>query len=373
MYVQDFLEKETMLRTSTLALAYCALVSASYAQYSFTAFENISLPNYPMPADSSPSEISNAGAISGGFVNYDAAGNEAIFGAYSIFGGTPAALGVLSEGDQSRANGINDLGVIVGYSGGSAVRWDSGVVTALEGLPDGSDAVAVDINNAGTILGAAQDSNFEQQIVTWSGSGAPQILTIPTATYVYGYSIGNGGHIAGIWAAGTGGNVQGFVALNGAITNLGYLAGGNTSFAEEVNTFGVIAGSANSPDGWRAVISSGSSLVSLGVANGFTSSLGFGINDDGQVVGQMSDGSVNRAFLYSGGQMQDLNVLAGDALDGWVLLSAQSINNSGQIVGVAQKDDEFRSYLLTPVPEPTTLTVLAIAAYLRKRKASKRA
>jgi probable HAF family extracellular repeat protein len=361
-----------MFKTSMIVVAACALAAASYAQYSFTAFENISLPNFPLPGDSTPSEISNSGAISGGFTNYDAEGNESIFGAYSIFGGSPSALEVLAPGDMSRANGINDLGVVVGYSGSSAVRWDAGVVTALEGLPDGSDAVAVDINNAGIILGAAQDSNFEQQIVTWSGAGSPTILTIPTATYVYGYSIGNGGHIAGVWASGPGGRVQGFVALNGAITNLGYLAGGTSSFAEEVNTFGVIAGSANSPDGWRAVISSGSSLVSLGVADGFTSSLGFGINDAGQVVGRMSDGSVDRAFLYSNGQMQDLNVLAADALDGWVLLSAQSINNSGQIVGVAQKDDEFRSYLLTPVPEPATLTVVALAALLRRRKATKK-
>jgi len=59
---------------------------------------------------------------------------------------------------------------------------------------------------------------------------------------------------------------------------------------------------------------------------------GFGLNDAGIVVGQSTFQSTYHAFVYSGGVMKDLNKLT-PARSGWVLLTANGINNAGQIVG----------------------------------------
>ena len=93
-----------------------------------------------------------------------------------------------------------------------------------------------------------------------------------------------------------------------------------------------------------------------------------GINNAGQVVGDFGNHIDNHAFLYNGSNMVDLNTLI-DPSSGWTLQDANSINNLGQIVGngtiSAGQDDAF---LLTPTPEPATLTMLAVGAMIMLRK-----
>jgi hypothetical protein len=57
--------------------------------------------------------------------------------------------------------------------------------------------------------------------------------------------------------------------------------------------------------------------------------------------------------------LQDLNNQVTN-LDGWVLQTAESINDSGQIVGYGTRDGNTRAFLLTPVPEPSTLLLAAV-------------
>ena len=83
-----------------------------------------------------------------------------------------------------------------------------------------------------------------------------------------------------------------------------------------------------------------------------------GINDSGLVVGNSSTANANsHAFLYDGSTMIDLNDLISPT-SGWVLLNATAINNSGQIVGSGTIDGQTNAYLLTPVPEPTSVFAL---------------
>jgi probable HAF family extracellular repeat protein len=88
-----------------------------------------------------------------------------------------------------------------------------------------------------------------------------------------------------------------------------------------------------------------------------------GINDSGQVVGSsaIDDGSPH-AFVYSGnGPMQDLNDLIPPG-SGWTLTEARGINSSGQIVVQGEMGGIAHSFLLTPVPEPSTFILLGIGA-----------
>lgn len=99
-----------------------------------------------------------------------------------------------------------------------------------------------------------------------------------------------------------------------------------------------------------------------------------GINDLGIIVGSTGSGGedseAGRAFVYSHGLMQDLNNLV-DIPSGLRLVSANAINNKGLIVGwgINPRGDP-RAFVLTPVPEPTTVTMFLttlIALRLKRR------
>ena len=122
----------------------------------------------------------------------------------------------------------------------------------------------------------------------------------------------------------------------------------------------------------------GGSIVDLGTLGG-TSTLGtqaYSVNDLGQVVGNSTSPGGTHAFLYSGGTIADLNTL--DSLSGVVFNGAQGINDQGQIVGTdaITGGNTFNAYLLSPVPEPASLGLLAVAgsaALARRRRTSPRA
>ena len=57
--------------------------------------------------------------------------------------------------------------------------------------------------------------------------------------------------------------------------------------------------------------------------------------------------------------MVDLNTLI-DPLSGWELSAATAINDAGQITGYGVIGGQNHAFLLTPVPEPTTLALLAL-------------
>ena len=66
------------------------------------------------------------------------------------------------------------------------------------------------------------------------------------------------------------------------------------------------------------------------------------------------------AFLYSNGTMTDLNALIPS---GWTLEQANAINDAGQIVGYGYNPQgQQDAFLLTPVPEPSTLILLGMGA-----------
>lgn len=75
----------------------------------------------------------------------------------------------------------------------------------------------------------------------------------------------------------------------------------------------------------------------------------------------VSDG---KAFVTDNGVMKDLNTLLFPEITGWQLLSANGINDSGQIVGTGLFNGESRGFVLTPATVPVPAAVWLFASGL---------
>jgi uncharacterized membrane protein len=164
------------------------------------------------------------------------------------------------------------LGIVGLFFTASPAAAISYTITDLGALPGATTSTAVDINNAGQIVG------------------------------------NSGGY--------------GFLWENGAMQSLGALPGADSSAAARINNGGQVVGSS----GGSAFLWQGGAMQNLGGLPGAASSSAFGINDLGQVVG----GSGGHAVLWQSGTIQELATPSGHYGS-----SATAINNLGQIAGTS--------------------------------------
>jgi probable HAF family extracellular repeat protein len=150
-----------------------------------------------------------------------------------------------------------------------------------------------------------------------------------------------------------------FLYSNGTMKDLGTIGGNpwGSSAAVAINDKGQIAGHSSVGDDLlthHASLWEDGTVKDLGALTGLSYSYAKSINGAGHVVGfaapvdESIAGDARRAFLYRDGRMLNLN----DALPlstPWVLLQANSINESGLIVGVGKRNNELRAFLLTPL------------------------
>jgi probable HAF family extracellular repeat protein len=253
-------------------------------------------------------------------------------------GGVAKDLGVLKGQVYSRANGINAIGQVVGFSGlqrdsseSRAFMW-----TYQTGMRDigtlvgGSYAQANAINDAGFITGTSQ-------------TGA---AVVTTHAFIY-------------QVAATGGKMRDLGVLGGlssygmAINGYNHVAGYSTlkATSERVHAFLYIEG--------KGMIDLGS-LGAKGTDTDVSEALG--VNKFDQVVGWSYLPGVGGmplqkvAFLWrpnaGGGQMVDLNkLLPVTTQRNYRLISATAINDNGQIVANAWdiQNGGPRAVLLTPM------------------------
>ncbi|GAA2050500.1 hypothetical protein GCM10009839_66240 [Catenulispora yoronensis] len=294
--------------------------------------------------------INNAGVV----VGYSDLASFAEHG-FRWSAGTMTDLGTEAGADYSGANAINDAGQIAGdatrENGGYAypVRWSAaGVLQDLGGPITNRLGVGNGIDPAGRVAGGQRpaDSEGSPEAILYDTAGNPTELSTPTQTLDAATGINARGQVVGSPA---------FVWQNGTLTMLPLLPGGQGGSANAVNVSGTIAGDVSRPGpvgGLDAAVWQNNTLTDLGTVDSIQYNRATAINAAGQIVGtadpECQPCAAPEAWIRQpGGPLTKLDTLL-PAGSGWTLQAANGINDRGQIVGVGLHNGHKRAYLLTP-------------------------
>jgi probable HAF family extracellular repeat protein len=250
--------------------------------------------------------------------------------------GTMTDLGTLG-GTLSYAVAINDAGQIVGDStvpGGfafNAFLYSDGSMTALGDLGGGFGSFSADINNSGTVVGDSFTMFFEDHAFSYVAGTMTDLGTLGGG-YSFAVDINDNGTVVGESSLATG-ETHAFSYADGTMNDLGTL-GGTFSTAVSVNASNQVAGYSRvaGDTSTHAFLHSGGVMTDLGTLGGLNSQPA-ALNNLGHVVGWSDMASGPRhAVLWRNGTATDLNSLL-PAGSGWLLNSAEMINEAGRIVG----------------------------------------
>lgn len=328
---------------------------------------------------SSATGINGAGDV----VGYDIADGAGNAHAFVYSGGTSTDLGTLG-GAASYAYGINDAGQVVGSADtaaglGHAFVYAGGTMTDL-GTPAGGTSTAYAINNQGVIVGyttsiAPFPENLPQAFSVAGAGAAMQALgTLPDGQGSTAYAINDKGLVAG-WSYKGPFTVPEYPTYavtfrNGAVSEIGAPDLGDSA-VYGMNERGMLVGGIPTsilPHGSHAFLLDHGTLVDLGIFDPvIDDSVAYDVNNLGMVVGTAGvDVDATHygyhGFLYTGSGLVDLNTLI-DPASGWVVTSANAINDAGQIAATAcygGVTGDCRAVRLDvlPVPEPESWAML---------------
>jgi hypothetical protein len=295
-----------------------------------------------------PSAINNSGLVCG---NQTGNGPAILYSS----GGT-IALGTLAGWPYANAYAINDSGQVAGRSGVSnneACSWSGTVAQDL-----GVQGEGTSINNSGQIVGNYSNGG------AWLYSGGTLQTISP--------SLGPGWSINGAAAINSGGQILLNANNVGSFSGVYVLTNGTAEALNvggpgcAMNDVGEFAGYDNGTQKAFSGNIFGPTVSELPTLPGYPYGKALALNNGGLAVGDYSDPAYGflptNAALWDNGQIYDLNTLIQDP--GWRLAKATGINNSGQICGYGiNSSGQEEAFLLTPVPEPSTLVLFSAAGF----------
>ncbi len=190
------------------------------------------------------------------------------------------------------------------------------------------------INNCGQVVGTYWPDDMPRGLI-WENGAITDIGALAGYSQIYANGINDGGNVVGHAWMSEGHIADGYLWRNGQFTLLGTLGGTQTS-AYSINDQGQVVGLSNivSEESHAFLWQSGQ-MSDLGMLGG-SRSVATCINNAGQIVGysETTEGD-SHAFLWQNGIMTDLGTLGGD------LSHASSINNARQIVGHSFTSDQY--------------------------------
>jgi probable HAF family extracellular repeat protein len=324
------------------------------------------------------------------------------------------ALDALPENSQTTALGLNDVGDVVGSSSNGSphigesrpVVWNySGVPTELWSDPNMGGELW-DINNSRQVVGRYGSGSgipvpgpgvpYGRGFV-WDGTNGLQDLGLASVGNSMAVAINEVGQVVGtseVFDTQFGTFIpHAFIwDKDGGIWPIGDLAPGGGSFANAINNLGQVVGYGGLPSGeWGAFVwdETGGFRQLPTIAGG--SAQAAAINDNGKIVGgeigtggiiwDLHSGSIVSIPVF-GRAINNAGQIVGDSIEGpvlwdplnglrlladiipadsgWELAFPFGIDEDGNIVGYGRFNDRLRGFLITTVPEPSTIVFVMV-------------
>jgi uncharacterized membrane protein len=292
--------------------------------------------------------------------------------------GTVSVLGKLKNGTYSVANAINSKGVVTG-EGDDGDGRPLGWVTSGSSLVNfysnnGGNTRPLAINDAGEI-GGYYIKGFSS---VWRGgiwkidpkdARKSTLFTLPllpggnsTTDSSVPAAFNKTNQAAG-WASSS---VVGQHAVfwnndtAHTIVDLGVFGNDWTSLAYALNDLGQVVGESHPPFSSRAILwqnNAARTATELPLLPGHNYGSAQLINNAGTIIGYSAfnepgtwNVGLSQIVIWSGGVPYDAQSLLAPSSAGWTLNQLASINNLGQIAGLATRNGVMRPVVLTPVP-----------------------
>ena len=253
--------------------------------------------------------------------------------------GTAQRLPTLAGGHFHPVS-MNRAGALVGWADTANGAWhgfmydhremvDLGIASADPGSP-------ISINDAGDIAGTTRSATGNSSAFVWP-RGSAALLGV--RGHSEGWSVNRLGVVAGA------SDQRAALFSRGAILDLGTLPGGEAAMTTVINDQGEAAGISISPGGVaRAFIYTNGAMTPIG--EGGTKTWPLAINNAGDVVGHYDGAGTEHAFLWTNHRFVDLDTAAPP---GWILSSAEQIDDRGRIVGTGSYCGRGHLWRLDPV------------------------
>jgi len=326
-----------------------------------------------------PNSINNAGQWTGSKDGLAVYYN----GSQLIYINRPGELGSPGAGAA-----INNKGQVAGYFGlengpASAFRATNGQGDQIINVKGMDFTRATAINDRGDLVGVAGSQALgSPPVAFFDDSDTTTILPNPP-NGMWANAVNSKRQIVGGSFSSQGYYVYPFLYDNGSSSRLGPL-GGRIAEPFDINDNGRIVGHIIADHNYQEAFlydyNGGGFVVILPKTSSFSVSKALAVNQLGQIVGRGTPGIPagpdnllsGTAFLYSNGQTYDLAALLSPDSN-ITLTAAFDINDSGQIVAVGHSNDlpiTLHGYLLTPIPEPSTLLLNLLPTFflLRPRR-----
>jgi probable HAF family extracellular repeat protein len=240
------------------------------------------------------------------------------------------------------------------------------------GTLGGDASEAYGVNNAGQVVGAADDENGDWYAFIWEDEQMNPLGALnDEGTHNEAQAVNEAGMIAGVSSVEFATN-RAALWTDGTPANLGTL-GGDDSEAFGLNGAGQVVGASGTGDGrlsafiWLPTAAYGLPAGMSDLTPDANQAQVYGINNNGQAVGSGVYDTYSGAILWEAGTTYHLDDLI-DPNSGWHLNNAQDINDAGQIVGIGTFNGQPRAFLLVPAdpdPDPSLPLRLYLPAIVR--------